>query len=80
MDLHQLLELTIQRNASDLHLVTGYYPTIRVDGELFSIRTAQLLTKEVAQQIMFSMLSDEQKESLAETVRIPAHPEPIRLE
>lgn len=64
MDLHQLLELTIQRNASDLHLITGFYPTIRVDGELFPIRTTSILTKEISQQIMFSILSDEQKENL----------------
>jgi Tfp pilus assembly pilus retraction ATPase PilT len=32
MDLNQLLQLTIDKKASDLHIIANYCPTIRVDG------------------------------------------------
>lgn len=35
--LHHLLQLTIANQASDLHLMVGYRPTLRIDGELFAM-------------------------------------------
>lgn len=40
--LDELLETTIQENASDLHLTVGVRPTIRVNGNLISIGTEKL--------------------------------------
>lgn len=64
MDIAQLLQLTIERQASDLHLVCDHYPTIRVDGELFQMTTFPILTKELNQQIIFSFLSSDQRSNL----------------
>ncbi len=64
ININQLLDLTIQRSASDLHLVMGYYPTIRIDGDLYQINTLPLLTKEINQSLLTSILSDEQKATL----------------
>ena len=64
MDLSQLLQLTIDKKASDLHLVPGYYPTIRVNGELFQLTTLEMLTPENLEIILVSILNHEQKEIL----------------
>ena len=34
MEIHELLDLTIKNNASDLHLLPGIPPAIRIDGAL----------------------------------------------
>ncbi|MEX1052226.1 MAG: PilT/PilU family type 4a pilus ATPase [Patescibacteria group bacterium] len=64
MDINQILELAIERKASDIHLVTNYYPAIRIDGALYQLTTLPLLTKDSTDSIVTSILNDEQKESL----------------
>lgn len=64
MDLSKLLQLVVDKKASDLHLVPGYYPTIRVNGELFQLTTLELVTSENSDQILKSFLNDEKKEIL----------------
>jgi len=36
MEIAELLEMTIEKKASDLHLSTGMPPLFRIDGELCS--------------------------------------------
>ena len=64
MDLSKLLQLTIDKKASDLHLVPGYYPTIRVNGELFQLTTLEIVTPENLEKMLISILNQEQKEIL----------------
>ncbi len=64
MDIGKLLELTIERSASDLHLVSGTFPSVRVDGVLYQLSTLSILTPEIAQTMVFSILNEEQKENL----------------
>ncbi len=64
MEITKLLELTIERKASDLHLVAGTFPSIRVDGELYQLSTLSLLTPQISQTMLFSILNEEQKENL----------------
>ena len=65
MNINQLLELTISSKASDLHLVVGYPPQLRVNGELISVSGATELTPADVEALLFSILSPQQKESLA---------------
>jgi len=37
MTIHQLLELTVVKESSDLHLVVGFPPQLRINGELYPI-------------------------------------------
>lgn len=60
----QLLEITINKGAFDLHLVTGAPPTLRICGELVPIVGKEPLTTEEAEQLVLSLLSDEQREIL----------------
>lgn len=63
MDLNQLLKLTIERSASDLHIIANYFPTIRIHGELAPVAAAQILTTDSTEKILLPILSQQQKES-----------------
>lgn len=62
--MHQLLQVTIDRNASDLHMVAGTFPAFRIDGALYQMATFPLLTAELMQTLILSILTTEQKENL----------------
>lgn len=62
MTIQDLLQLTISRNASDLHLVAGYAPTVRVDGELVPLE-APVLSAEVIYDLLSPLLTPGQKEA-----------------
>jgi len=64
MDLSQLLQLMIEKKASDLHVVPGYYPTVRISGELFQLTTLELITKDSSEKMLTSFLSNEKREIL----------------
>ena len=55
--LPELLQLTLDRNASDLHLVVGSPPIIRVDGKLLPVAGANILTPEVSKTLVFALFS-----------------------
>src|SRR3989338_9254004 len=65
MDLSQLLQLTVDKKASDLHLVPGYYPGVRVSGELFQITSLTIVSSEDSEKMLTSFLNQEQKEILS---------------
>ena len=65
MELSELLQLVIEKKASDLHLVPGYYPTVRVSGELFQLTTLAIVTPADSDKILTSFLNGEQKEILS---------------
>ena len=64
MELSQLLQLTNDKKASDLHLLPSYFPTIRVNGELFQLTSLEVLTPESTEKMLMSILNEEQKEIL----------------
>lgn len=64
MDINELLEITVNKQASDLHLVTGVPPTIRTNGVLIPIAGKEPLTAEATQKLVLALVSEEQKEIL----------------
>src|ERR1700690_987189 len=64
MEIHELLDLTIKNNASDLHLLPGLPPAIRVDGILRYLTSYAVITPQVMETMLFSILKPEQKELL----------------
>lgn len=60
----QLFDIAIQRQASDIHLIPGYFPSIRINNELSQLRTTELLTQNISNDLIFSLLLPEQKEFL----------------
>ncbi|MFH1346885.1 MAG: type IV pilus twitching motility protein PilT [Spirochaetota bacterium] len=61
--LNDLLLATARQNASDLHLAAGRHPTLRIDGVLIPLQKEPLITSEVSEGLVFSMLTPEQKET-----------------
>lgn len=64
LNLNQLLQIIIERDASDLHLLVGYPPTIRVGGELVAIHGTEPLSSPDIETIVFPILSPNQKDIL----------------
>lgn len=62
LKLQELFEITASRKASDLHLVAGRHPAIRVDGGLLPLVNEALLTPEDTKEFAFALTSDAQKQ------------------
>lgn len=62
MEIKSLLKLVVDKKASDLHLVVGVAPCIRVDGFLQKIGE-ELLKPETAKDLIFPLLTPEQKDT-----------------
>jgi len=56
-----LLRLMFEKNASDLHITAGAPPMLRIDG-VITATEYEKLRPEVTQQLIYSILTDEQKE------------------
>lgn len=65
MDLKQLLQATVDLNASDLHLISGIVPTVRIDGELHPIANEQVATPETTFALLKEILTSEQLQSFS---------------
>ncbi len=64
MEIKELLEYTINKKASDLHLISGVPPMVRVNGLLSPITGQEVLTSQETEKLVFSLVNDEQKEIL----------------
>lgn len=62
MTIQQLLELTITKNASDLHLSVGSPPLLRIDGELVPIPGESVVTQEQIESLINPLLTQTQRE------------------
>lgn len=60
MDLRELLEQTVAAGASDLHLIPGMAPTIRLDGELDPLKEYPVLSPTESQVLIYGILTPEQ--------------------
>ena len=58
--LRELLLLTIQENASDLHLTEKCPPIFRIDGKLVALK-ADILKRDEIQEMIYGVLNDNQK-------------------
>src|SRR5271156_2584548 len=59
--LRELLMLTIQEHASDLHLTEKTPPIFRIDGRLVPLANSKALTRHEIHEMIYSLLSDGQK-------------------
>src|SRR4030042_3511497 len=64
MTIKDLLQLTVEKNASDLHVVAGIPPTLRIDGELAPIANEAFLTPDAIAAHLKEVISAEQLERL----------------
>lgn len=64
MSIQELFKITVQQKASDLHLLAGIPPAIRVDGALRYVTGYAALKPEEIEEMIFSLLTPSQKELL----------------
>ena len=64
LELNKLLALTLERNASDLHLVVGEPPILRIDSAVTRLEDYQVLSADAVSDLVSVMLTPVQKESL----------------
>jgi twitching motility protein PilT len=63
--LHQLLQLMVEKGATDLHITTGSPPQLRIDGKLVPI-SSDSFTATDTKNLCYSILTDAQKHKFEE--------------
>ncbi len=64
-NLYELLQLSIQRGASDLHITTGSPPKMRLHGKLITVGSNELTASDT-KQMCYSILTESQKQRFEE--------------
>jgi twitching motility protein PilT len=64
MDIKQLLQSAVDAGASDLHLISGIAPNLRIEGELSPLTTFGVLTPDIISELLKAVLTSEQLERL----------------
>lgn len=62
MDIQNLLNLTVTSKASDLHLIPGLAPAVRVDGEIRFVSNMPELSVEDVHAMTFSLINQSQRD------------------
>ena len=62
LEIKQLLKLTIDSVASDLHLLVSVPPTLRIDGRLRTVANVEPLTNDQVKVLIFEIMTSQQKE------------------
>lgn len=62
LELNKLLSMVMERDASDLHLMAGEPPIIRVDTQLLRLDNYQVLSNDAIRDFLDVLLSPQQKE------------------
>jgi len=65
MEIKELLELTVEKTASDLHLVVGVPPMLRIDGVLTPVPNEAVLTPERVGVLLENAMTADQLERLS---------------
>jgi twitching motility protein PilT len=65
MTIQQLLSYVIEHSASDLHLIPGYTPQVRIDGVLVPVAGEKSLGPQGAETLLYGVMSEEQKQMFA---------------
>jgi twitching motility protein PilT len=65
-NISELLQILVERGASDLHLASGTYPQIRVAGRLVALTQFEVLTPQDTQRLAYSVLNESQKQRFEE--------------
>ncbi|HEV8508845.1 MAG TPA: type IV pilus twitching motility protein PilT [Gemmatimonadales bacterium] len=61
INLRALLEEMIEKDASDLHIVAGERPKLRVDGDIVNAQTEEVMTPKDTLSLAYSVLTENQK-------------------
>ena len=62
MNIFDILQMLVDRQGSDIHIIVKTPPTLRVDGHLSPVEGAPALTKEQTEALIIPLMTKEQKE------------------
>ncbi len=62
MDINTLFKKATKSEASDLHIIVGKPPILRIDGELKILSDMSIINKSESEKMIFSILTERQKE------------------
>lgn len=62
MNIHDIMQLLADKHGSDIHVLTGVPPTLRIDGQLLPVEGTPQLTNEQAEALILPLLTTEQKQ------------------
>lgn len=65
LDIHSILQVMVEKNASDLHLTAYAPPILRIDGSLYPLKVPPLKPQDV-QRLCYSVLTEAQKKRFEE--------------
>ena len=66
MEIEPLLKTSLDAKASDLHVVAGLQPVLRIDGEMTSIKDSAIITAEKAKLMFYELMSPAQQQFFEE--------------
>lgn len=61
MEIAELLQLSVEQGASDLHLLPGQLPTMRIHGDLVPMKDMPVLSPELTKRLIYSVMSEQQQ-------------------
>ncbi|MEA3463629.1 MAG: PilT/PilU family type 4a pilus ATPase [Patescibacteria group bacterium] len=67
MNIKNFFKTALNSNASDIHLVVGLPPVLRIDGKLVNIEKSKAITNHDLEQMVFSIITEKQKQKLVTT-------------
>lgn len=62
MTLDELFKIAVEKRASDLHIVVGLPPILRIDGVLQPIKNKPKIDRKTAHDLVFAILTEKQEE------------------
>jgi len=68
MNIIDLLKILTEKQGSDLHIIAGLHPAARINGKLKPLIEIERLSPQRTQELIYSILSDEQKDSFENNV------------
>jgi twitching motility protein PilT len=66
MELEDLLQVSVEKKASDLHIIPTMRPQLRINGILHDQKDLPILTPEETQRMVYSMMSEAQQKQFEE--------------
>ncbi|PIR92035.1 type IV pili twitching motility protein PilT [Candidatus Falkowbacteria bacterium CG10_big_fil_rev_8_21_14_0_10_44_15] len=70
MDINNLFQVAATKQASDLHLVVGLKPYLRIDGALVTLDNEPTITRQNIEEQTYSLLTPAQKERLKNNLEL----------
>lgn len=62
MDINKILQLCVQYQSSDVHILVGSTPNLRIHGKLLPVPESVIVTPEIAKSLIIPLLGDQQRE------------------